>query len=71
MREEIVHYKAVTRYEREEELIAPFPAAKVNTTIAMTSCSQHPPPPPNTIHLPPPPSATPAATCDSKNAPET
>ena len=28
-----MHYEAVTRYEREEESIAPFPAAKVNTAV--------------------------------------
>ena len=28
-----MHYEAVTRYEREEELIAPFPAAKANTAV--------------------------------------
>ena len=28
-----MHYESVTRYEREEELIAPFPAAKVNTAV--------------------------------------
>ena len=48
-REEVMHYEAV--YEREEGLIAPFPAAKVNTTIAATGHNHHLPPP-NTIHLP-------------------
>ena len=62
IREEIMHYEAVTRYEREEELIAPFPAAKVNTAIAPTSCSHHLLPLPNTINLP----LLLAATCDSK-----
>ena len=33
MREEIMHCEVVTRYEREEELIAPFPAAKANTAV--------------------------------------
>ena len=28
-----MHYEAVTRHEREEQLIAPFPAAKVNTAV--------------------------------------
>ena len=32
-REENMHYEAVARYEREEELIAPFSAAKVNTAV--------------------------------------
>ena len=28
-----MHYEAVTSYNREEELIAPFPAAKVNSAV--------------------------------------
>ena len=50
MREEIMHYEAVTRYEREEELIAPFPAAKVYTHHC--SCDQPQPMPATTQHHP-------------------